>query len=445
MPRSRHAASHAGPDRHCTCSHGAPKTSSGLYSRRRVLAVLLTVLAVLAGTAGVLGSRHAPRLASDASTATLFGSSASNPSLLSQATSEFGHMQVVRVFYPGLPSSNAWTTGAPALSKAAVVVSFKALASTILAGTDDSALSHFFDAAPSGHPVYYSYYPEPERFINAGLFSVSQFKAAWAHIVSLANAAHNPALHSTLILTSYDLSPQSGRNWKDYLPSGNVISTLGWDAYPAGTIQDSNPQLTPPATFMGPAIAASRSVGLPFGFAEFALGTPAGRPGWLAEVGDYLANQGAVFGTLFNSAGWPWMQLNDSASIGAWRAVVARSGLNTPVAPQPTPAPAAPATVGITGLALSPSAFGATGANHVTITFNLTQAADVTVCVLDSQGTIVRQLARPGRGAGQVTIAYYGGSASGQLLPAGHYWLLVVASNSHGSDTAEAGTTITGP
>ena len=44
-----------------------------------------------------------------------------------------------------------------------------------------------------------------------------------------------------------------------------------------GSATNENPQLTPPADFMGPAIAASKSVGLPYGFAEFGLSTATGR------------------------------------------------------------------------------------------------------------------------------------------------------------------------
>ena len=239
-------------------------------------------------------------------------------------------------------------------------MSFNAAPSSVLSGADNATLSHFFDTAPSGHAIYYSYYPEPEQFIASGQFSAADYRAAWAHIVSLAAAAHNPYLHSTLVLTNWDLNPASGRNWKDYLPGGGVISTLGWDAYPAGTVQDRNPQPTPPAQFMGPAVAASRSVGLPFGFAEFALGTPTDRPAWLAEVANYLSSVGALFGTLFNSPGYPWTQLTDAASISAWRTVVAKSGLDTPVTqpvstPTPTPtATPAPAGLAVTAVGVTP-------------------------------------------------------------------------------------------
>jgi hypothetical protein len=400
--------------------------------------VLLGALAITFGT-----PRQGTPMVPESSTGPLFGASASDPALLARATSEFGHMPIIRVYYPGLPSANAWTAGAPGVNRSAVIVSFNALPNAILAGSDDSVLSHFFDTAPTGHPIYYSYLPEPENAIDAGQFTLAGFRSAWAHVVRLADAAHNPALKSTLILTNWDLASQSGRNWKAYLPSGGVISTLGWDAYPAGTVHNKNPQLTPPSVFMGPEVAASKSVGLPFGFAEFGLGRTNGRPGWLTEVANYLANSGALFGTYFNSTAWPTIELTDAASIATWRSVVARSGLP---GPSPTPTPTVPATAPhITGMSLRPAVFTARGRNHVTVTFTLTQRADITVCVLDHQGSLVRELARPDHAAGPVTISYYGYDSTGHRSSAGSYQVLVVASNAHGSATAEARLTITSP
>lgn len=416
--------------------------------------------------------KHHPALTGSNVTVPLLGASVSGSANLAQKTSEFGHMAAVRVYYPGLPGANAWTTGVPAATKSTVVVSFKALPQTILSGADDAALAHFFNTAPQGRPIYYSYYHEPEDNIEAGQFTVADYKAAWARVVSIANAAHNPDLHSTLILMEWDLQAASGRNWKSYLPGGGIISTLGWDAYPAGTVNDRNPQLTPPADFLGPAVAASKSVGLPFGFAEFALATPVGRPAWLTDVGNYIMQSGAVFGTLFDSSAFPTMQLTDSGSITAWRSLVAESnnGKTTPVsaptpvstatAGVPTPAPSASATPtatapappppvptgsAITALAVSPTSFAASGQNHTVITVTLAHPADVTVCVLDHQGKMVRQVSRPGRAAGQVRVPYFGYNGSGHRLPPGQYQILVVASSAQGSSTAEASLTITAP
>lgn len=333
MPRGSHAATHAQPVR----PEARPRGRA--WARRYAWLAVLGALVLLGAAVIMFGtSRQGARLAPNGGAGPLFGASASDPALLARATSEFGHMPIIRVYYPGLPSADAWTAGAPGVNKSAVIVSFNALPNAILSGADDSALSHFFDSAPTGQPIYYSYLPEPENDIAAGRFTLAGFRSAWAHVTSLAGAAHNPDLRSTLILTNWDLSPQSGRNWKAYLPDGGVISTLGWDAYPAGTVHNKNPQPTPPSQFMGPEVAASKSVGLPFGFAEFGLGRVNGRPGWLNEVANYLASSGALFGTYFNSTAWPTIELTDAASIATWRSIVARSGLRTP-GPAPSPPP----------------------------------------------------------------------------------------------------------
>lgn len=253
----------------------------------------------------------------------------------------------------------------------------------------------------------------------------------------------------------WDLQKASGRTWKDYLPGGGIISTLGWDAYPQGSATNQNPQPTPPTDFMGPAIAASKSVGLPFGFAEFALSTPVGRPAWLTSVGNYIMSSGAVLATLFNgNAQYPTERLTQPADISVWRSFVARSGSGAPapaptgpVTPGPTPTTAPPSSSGlsISNLALGPATFAGSGDNHANITFTVSQGSDITICVLGSDGTIERQIAKPSHASGKVTIPYYGYSTGGHRLIAGSYPILVVASNSTGSATAEATLTIGAP
>jgi len=273
----------------------------------------------------------------DNPTRTLLGVNATSPSQLSTRSAQFGHIPILRIYYTGMPDPDLWTTGVQRLNHSAVVVSFRSPPSVVLSGADDAALARFFDSAPSGNPIYWSYYHEPELLVQDNSFTVDQYKAAWAHIVTIADGARNSYLKSTLILMSWDLNPASGIAWKDYLPSGHVISVLAWDAYPAGTVHDSNPQPTPPTDFMGAAEAASKSVGLPYGFAEFALGTATDRPQWLAEVATYLRQTGALFGTLFDSTGYPWMELTDAASIQAWRSVV---DCTTPTLPGSATSPA---------------------------------------------------------------------------------------------------------
>ena len=377
-------------------------------------------------------------------------------------------MAIVRTYYPGLPSANAWTTGLPAANKSAVIVSFKAQPTTILSGQDDAALSHFFDTAPTGNPIYWSYYHEPEGNIADGEFTLADYKAAWAHVVSLANAAHNPDLHSTLILGGYDFSPSAHRNWKDYLPGGGIISTLGWDAYPPGSAKNENPIAAAPDTFMAQEIAAAKSVGLPYGFAEFGLSTAAGRPAWLSDVGNYLLHSGAVFATYFNgNAQYPTLKLTDAASVAVWKNFVAKSGTSTtgpapaPSSPAPSPtrtapAPPAPSPTGtapapatdspqVSGLSMNPPAFTAQPKAHTAITFSLNQGSDVTVLVLDQTGTVVRTIGRPALAPGSHAIPYYGFNGSGHRVPTGQYQVVVVASNAHGSGTAQSSLEIDAP
>jgi FlgD Ig-like domain len=446
-PQGRHSVRQSRRGSARVIARGEPRPARP--SRFLWIIIVGAVSALVGGTLAIHNAaRHSVLYASDNGNGTLFGASASSQSLLSEATADFGHLPIVRVYYPGMPSPNAWRTGVPGTNHSAVVVSFRAPPTSILSGADDAAFSHFFDAAPTGHPIYWSYQSEPEPLIASGQFTMAQYKAAWAHLASLANAAHNPYLQSTLILMAYDLAPQAGRNWKDYMAGGGVISVLAWDAYPAGSVHDRNPQLTPPADFMGAAVAASKSVGLPFGFAEFSLARADGRPGWLAEVGSYLQNVGALFGTLFNSHGWPAMMLSDAPSQAAWRAVVAKSGTTVPLtAPSPAPSASAPApaTLAISGLTASPATFAEGSGNHATLSFTLTQRADITIAVLNSQGAVVRQQALPNQAAGPVTYKYYGHNGRGQLVAPGRYPVLIVASNVHGSYIAERVLTITAP
>jgi hypothetical protein len=442
----------------------------------------LVVVGVMALGAPLLQRAHTVQTAQlTASTATvpLLGSSVKSAGDLAQVTAQFGHMPIVRVYFTGLPPANAWTTGLAGANKSAVIVSFKAQPTTILSGADDAALSQFFDSAPTGHPIYFSYYHEPEDNIAAGQFTLADYKAAWAHIAALADAAHNPDLHATLILMEWDLQKASGRNWLDYLPGGGIIKVLGWDAYPQGSATNVNPQPTPPADFMGPAIAASKSVGLPYGFAEFGLSTPVGRSAWLTTVGNYVMNSGALFGTLYNGdQQYPTLQLTGSTEIGIWRQFVATdiAALSVGSSPSVTPSTSPSATpssspsgtpssspsgtpssspsgtpssspasgLAISGLTVNPAVLSAGASRNTAISFTLNQTADITVCILDANGSVRRTISRPAMAAGLRHIPYYGFNGQGKRLPAGQYRVLVVASNATGSATAEASLNITG-
>jgi hypothetical protein len=419
--------------------------------RYRWFASCALAFALLGSVFAYRSQNQAAALASPGRTPVpLLGSSVLNRADLARDTANFGRMPIVRVYYSGLPSPDAWTTGLAAANHSAVIVSFKARPTSILSGQDDAALKHFFDTAPSGHPIYYCYFHEPEDNIEAGQFKLADYKAAWARVVAIARAAHNPYLHSTLILMSWDLVRASHRNWRNYLPGGRIISTLGWDAYPVGSATNEHPQLTPPTGFMGPAIAASRSVGLPYGFPEFGLSTARGRPGWLAGVARYIMRSGALFASLFNgNRQYPTLRLTDRASIAVWRRFVAasRSGQRAQPPPSGSPSPGPttqgrPAGIRVTGLVLNPSTISRGAQARAVLTMHLSQRADVTVCVLSRNGIIMRTLASPGRRAGLARLWYLGRDSRGHRLPAGQYTILVVAANANGSATAASRLTV---
>ena len=100
----------------------------------------------------------------------------------------------------------------------------------------------------------------------------------------------------------------------------------------------------------------------------------------------------------------------------------------------------------ISGLTLSPSAVSPNGENAATLTFRLADPANVTICVLNADGAVTRVLARPGLTKGQLTLGYLGRAGlRSPALPTGHYTVLVVASNSSGSGTAEASLIVNTP
>lgn len=447
--------------RHSRNSRDARRASSRVRSRSATAAwyrwfASLALVALIGIAFGYRGEiQQAELAASNGTTVPLLGSSVLSVPDLAADSANFGRMPIVRVYYPGLPNPNAWTTGLAQANHSAVIVSFKALPTTILSGADDSALKHFFDTAPSGHPIYYCYYHEPEDNIEAGQFRLDDYKAAWARVVAIADAAHNPDLHSTLILMSWDLVRASHRTWKDYLPGGRIISTLGWDAYPVGSATNVSPKLTAPSDFMGPAIAASKSVGLPYGFPEFGLSTARGRPGWLTGVGDYIMRSGALFASYFNgNQQYPTLRLTDAPSIAVWRGFVAvsRTGKPTPnpsptgtPSPVPSISPPPPSGIHVAGLVLSPSTVSISSEANAILTFHLSQQADVTICVLNRNGTVMRTVARPGSWAGMVKIRYLVYAGDSHRLLAGHYTVLVVASNANGSATAAVPLTVSSP
>jgi len=99
----------------------------------------------------------------------------------------FSGLEVVRIFYPGLPAN--WpgkvdTGGRP------VIVSFKASPDEINSGSLDRRLGDWFKATPRDRTIWWSYYHEPEDNIENGEFTAAAYRTAWRRLVRLAVGWH---------------------------------------------------------------------------------------------------------------------------------------------------------------------------------------------------------------------------------------------------------------
>jgi hypothetical protein len=286
--------------------------------------VLLTLVAV------VVADVHARISGGTGATATRYGASfqAGNgkgyAAGLARADRTLGHLDFVRVFYPGAP--DPWPGKAPGRN---VVVSFKLPPAEVISGAYDTSMRRWFAKTPHNIDVYWSYWHEPENNVQDGTFTPAEFKAAFTHLDRLADQADNPRLKSTVILMAYSLGPQSGRNWRTYLPDPAHVDVLAWDVYnrptPAAGYQ-------PPAELLGAAMRASRSIGKPFAVPE--LGSTiapgdqgSGRAEWLRRMGAYLDQHHALFVCYFDllwNNGKSDYRLQDTASVQAWKAISAQ-------------------------------------------------------------------------------------------------------------------------
>jgi hypothetical protein len=246
----------------------------------------------------------------------------SMPSAVARESATYGQMDVLRGFASGLPKG--WTSYTTSTG-ADLVASFKALPRDVIAGKSDAAVRAWFASAPSDRNVYWSYYHEPEDNIARGEFTAAEYRAAWNRLTVLARSV-NPRLHSTLILMAWSLDPASGRNWRDYYAGDATIDVLGWDAY---NLLANKGRYDTPDHIFGKSIAVSKSVGKPYGFAEFgsilAAGdsTGSGRAAWLRSAGSYLRSSGSLWAAYFNAPIGGEFRLLDGPSASAWRAIMA--------------------------------------------------------------------------------------------------------------------------
>ena len=267
---------------------------------------------------------------------TLFGASVFQGSrtwtdALDDSHEAYGGMEVVRVFYPGLPSG--WPGRAGDVD-GSIVVSFKAPPADILAGKHDALLSNWFRTAPTDREIWWSYFHEPEDNVEDGHFTAQQYRDAFRRIAGLANAANNPKLHNTVILMCWTVNPRSGRTFANFFPGTDVVETIGWDCYSSSS---STAAYYRPEDMYSRAIATTRDLGLEFGIAETgslkAGFDPDGskRAEWLRSVGRFLGEQDASFVCYFDSTIGGEFRLLDEPSRQAWHDVVTGVGVHEPI------------------------------------------------------------------------------------------------------------------
>lgn len=240
---------------------------------------------------------------------------------VARADRTYGPLQMVRVFYPGLPPS--WNGSRSDVVDRTVVVSFKAGPRDVNSGKHDTLLANWFASVPKDRDTYWVYFHEPEDDIEAGAFTPTDYRAAWRRIAGLADRAGNRRLRATLVLMCYTLTPSSGRNWRDYYAGDDVIETLGWDCYNQSW---GKGEYADPATMFARSVEVSKAAGKSFGYAEMGSKMVAGdsgtrRAAWLRAVGAHVRSQGAAWVSYFDSTVGGEYRLLDAASQQAWMSV----------------------------------------------------------------------------------------------------------------------------
>lgn len=236
-----------------------------------------------------------------------------------RVTRAYGTLDIVRMFFPGLPKS--WSKIAGDVGSTPVSVSFRTDPGAINSGRYDAQLRQWFATAPTNRPTYWTYFHEPEN----NTVDKAAYRQAWRHIAGLADTAGNPQLKSTLVLMCWTLDAKSGRNWRDWYAGDDVIDVMGFDCYNGGR---KNGVYRDPANLLAPVAALAKSLGKPWAIPEFGTtvvttdGGTQGRATWLRQYSSFVRDNGGAFATYFDSDSGVDYQLYDDVSRLAWRDIV---------------------------------------------------------------------------------------------------------------------------
>jgi hypothetical protein len=242
---------------------------------------------------------------------------------LARIDAAYGPIRVARIFSPRLPVS--WTYLDGLLDGRPAVVSFRPSPRSVLDGRWDRALRAWFRAAPTDRTTWWAYYHEPEDDVERGAFRARQFEQAWLHVDRIARSVHNRRLRATVILMCWTPQEKSGRDWRDYVPTGGQVDVLSFDCYAKGRGSEA---YADPQEMFAAGHRAARSIGAEWAVSELGAIRDAADDGtiradWISRAAAWAAGR-ARFVTYFDADVGGDFRLTDEPSRAAWeRAVLA--------------------------------------------------------------------------------------------------------------------------
>ncbi len=274
---------------------------------------------------------------------TLFGASFSphDAATFDLLNGQFGAMGVTRAFDGGggvTPFLNT-VQALDVARNAASAYSFKYPPAEVSAGTHDTALKSFFNGIQDNHPVYWTFWHEPddELYVNH-TFTPTAYRAAWKHIRTIADSVKatrpNLDIHATLIIMQYSMTPKIAPSrpllgTDGMYPGDDVIEVFGADTYNSNADQGD---VADAATQFGKVIDFAQAHGKPWAVPELGScpvkGNPQGRAQYLSQAITYWNSRSypPAYAAYFD-LNWPACDYrldNDAPAKAVWHDAVTK-------------------------------------------------------------------------------------------------------------------------
>jgi hypothetical protein len=232
-----------------------------------------------------------------------------------------GPLAVRRSYDTELPadfnsSAAAWDYG----HRTSVYSAHPADMAGLAAGSMDTAILSFVYSVPLDHTMYITLYHEPDSKIRQGLYTLSDWKAAFTRFCQVVKSAKRPNVRTYLCLVDYIFNPQAiatyGFTANDMWPVGNVVDVFAPDTYNFWSPTNGKPWTEFPV-LAAPLLAFAQAKNVQWAIAEYGCHEdptqPLRRANWLQAAADYGNTNHAVFQAYFDSdvgdpdGGW-WLR-----------------------------------------------------------------------------------------------------------------------------------------